>query len=103
MKTKELIKLDNSLNTLSEISNILIRKRGFYIYFNEPNKKVKQIKIHTHTCGNCNWGSGKRSLSEAGRNGVWIGPFSEVGQAEKFIYDFFGANNNIKFKHTCIN
>ena len=84
MNKQELILLDEILNESNKIDKVLIGKRGFYIYYNEPNKKVKEIKIHIHYCGFCAWGSGRDIDKEAGRNGVWIGPFETSEQASNF-------------------
>lgn len=84
MNKKELILLDKKLDEFNKIDKVLISKRGFYIYYNEPNKKVKEIKIHIHHCGFCAWGSGRNTPKEAGRNGVWIGPFETSQQATDF-------------------
>ena len=100
MTTKQLTKLDNELDITNPKDKILIDKRGYFIYYNEPNKKIKEIKIHIHNCGFCAWGSGRDIKKEAGRNGVWIGPFKTPEQAEKF------ANNIIKpdkqSRHSCV-
>lgn len=53
MSKKELTALDVSLCTSDTKDKILIRKRGFYAYYNEPNKNSKEIKIHTQNCGFC--------------------------------------------------
>ncbi len=85
MKKKELELLDKSLNSLRVSTEILMKKRGFYIYYNEPTKATKDFKIHSHSCGYCAWGSGNGSnFKEKGKNGVWIGPFKNVNQALKF-------------------
>ena len=87
MNYNQLSKLDGSLDILDKKDKILIDKRGYYIYYNEPNKLKKEIKIHIHTCGFCAWGSGRKTDKEAGRNGVWIGPFNTPEQAKKFAID----------------
>jgi hypothetical protein len=100
MTTRDLTILDTSLSTADTKDKILIRKRGFYIYYNEPNKSSKVIKIHTHNCGFCAWGSGRDVEVEAGRNGVWIGPFNTIIQAENFITTIL---NSTQFsRHSCI-
>lgn len=100
MTTRDLTILDNSLSISDTKDKILIKKRGFFIYYNEPNKNSKEIKIHTHNCGFCAWGSGRDMELEAGRNGVWIGPFSTIIQAENFITTIL---NSTQFSsHTCI-
>jgi hypothetical protein len=88
MTREQLIRIDNDLDVTIEKDSILISKRGFYIYYNEPNKNRKEIIIHSHICGNCAWGSGKITNKEVGLNGVWIGPFQTSEQAR-----FFGESN----------
>lgn len=100
MTTRDLTILDTSLSTSDTKDKILIRKRGFYIYYNEPNKSSKEIKIHTHNCGFCAWGSGRDAQVEAGRNGVWIGPFNTIIQAENFITTIL--NSTQFYRHSCI-
>ncbi len=85
MSREELWKLDCSLDSNDEVHKILIAKRGYYIYYNEPNKNTRLINIHSHICGRCNWGSGQIKAAESGRNGVWIGPFSCLTFVENFI------------------
>lgn len=100
MTKTDLTLLDTSLNIADKKDKILIRKRGFFIYYNEPNKNSKEIKIHSHNCGFCAWGSGRDMELEAGRNGAWIGPFKTVNQAENFITTIL---NSLPFSHhTCI-
>lgn len=100
MTKTDLTLLDASLNISDKKDKILIRKRGFFIYYNEPNKKSKVIKIHHHNCGFCAWGSGRDIKLEAGLNGVWIGPFNTIIQAENFITTIL---NSSQFSHhTCI-
>lgn len=89
MKIKELKQLDTTLDNFNDIGQILKDKRGYYIYYNKPNKKEKPIKIHKHYCGECSWGSGKIKNKTTGKNGVWIGPFSNAGQVDIFIKDNF--------------
>lgn len=88
--TREILrKLDRSLNSKDEAHKILIGKRGYYIYFNEPNKKDRIIKIHKHFCGECCWGKGKIKHSSSGRNGIWIGPFSNINFIKNFTNIYF--------------
>jgi hypothetical protein len=85
MKANELQKINNSLSIEDKKDKILIEKRGYFLYYNDPNKKVKDIKVHRYDCGFCAWGSGNgRESKIVGRNGVWIGPFDTVEQAEYF-------------------
>jgi hypothetical protein len=98
--TKQLQKIDAELEIPVKKDEILIRKRGYFLYYNEPNKKRKEVKIHIHTCGFCAWGSGNgRNPIQAGRNGVWIGPFSKKIQAETFSKNILGLDNVTS--HTC--
>lgn len=96
MTKRDLTILDNSLKISDTKDKILINKRGFFVYYNEPTKKSKDIKIHTHNCGFCAWGSGRDTKLEAGRNGVWIGPFNTINQAENFITTIL---NSTQFSH----
>ena len=100
MTKKELTKLDKSLDKTNEKDNILIKKRGYFVYYNEPNKKTKEIKIHKYNCGFCAWGSGRDTKKEAGRNGVWVGPFKTVIQAENFINNIINLDK--QSSHTCV-
>jgi hypothetical protein len=100
MSKKELTALDISLCASDIKDKILVRKRGFFIYYNDPNKNSKDIKIHTHNCGFCAWGSGRDTKLEAGRNGVWIGPFNTINQAENFIITILKSSQYSH--HTCI-
>lgn len=88
MKTKKIQALDDILDSLGEVGEILIMKRGYFIYYNEPTSTTRQIVIHSHICGNCLFGAGKQKSAEAGKNGVWIGPFSTSKQVEKHIEKF---------------
>ena len=101
MKKKELELLDSFIDVLTTAIEILKKNRGFYIYYNEPTKNIKNIKVHSHLCGFCAWGSGRGvKLKESGRNGVWIGPFKNPKQAK-----LFGKNtlmqDNIS-EHKCV-
>jgi hypothetical protein len=100
MTAKQLEKIDTRLDVKINIDKILINKRGYFIYYNEPNKLKKEIKIHIYTCGFCTWGSSRDIDKEVGRNGVWIGPFKTPEQAEKFALD--NINHNKISVHTCI-
>ena len=99
MTNNKLIELNNSLDPESKKDKILIDKRGYYLYYNDPNKKLKDIKVHIHTCGFCAWGSGRDIGKESGRNGAWIGPFSTPEQAEMFAVNIL--NIEIVSCHTC--
>jgi hypothetical protein len=85
MKKTELEKIDNLIGKLPLIQNILRELRGIYIYYNEPTKDSREIVFHKHTCGHCAFGSGKQKNKTPGKNGVWIGPFSKVSQANSFL------------------
>jgi hypothetical protein len=101
MTQSEINDLDKVLKNIGNLCSILVRKRGFYLYYNEPTKLNKEINIHTHTCGFCAWGSGRgRKGTEPGRNGVWIGPFNTVKQAEKFAKEILKPSSLTN--HSCI-
>jgi hypothetical protein len=100
MNVKELTMLDNSLKISDKKDDLLIKKRGYYIYYNEPNKKTKEIKIHKHICGFCAWGTGRDISKEPGRNGVWIGPFETLLQSEIFINKIIKPDK--QSHHTCV-
>jgi hypothetical protein len=86
MTREELKKIDRSLDVSDLKDKILIDKKGYFLYYNEPNKNEKDIKIHKHDSGFCAWGSGNgRENKIAGKNGVWIGPFESSEQAENFV------------------
>lgn len=57
---------------------------NYYIYHNWQADGDK-CTIHKADCKNCNSGLGKQKNTEPGRNGVWIGPFSELIQAENYL------------------
>lgn len=99
MDVKQLQEIDAELNVNSKKDNILINKRGLYLYYNEPNKRIKDIKIHCHDCGYCAFGSGREIRKEPGKNGVWIGPFSSTEQAESFARNIL--NIDVVSPHTC--
>ncbi len=94
-------RIDLMLDPQVEIDQILIKKRGFFLYYNEPNKKAKDVKVHLHSCGFCAFGSGRKTTQEPGRNGVWIGPFSNKEQAENFAK--LTLNTNEVSCHQCCN
>lgn len=89
MSKIQLYQIDLTLDSNNEKDNILIRLRGYYFYYNEPNEKTHTILIHSHNCGFCCYGVGTSSLSEPGRNGAWVGPFSTPEQAEAFAARHF--------------
>jgi hypothetical protein len=102
MTRDELKKIDKELNLNIEKDKILIKKRGYYLYYNEPNKNEKDIMVHKHDCGFCSWGSGNgRESKKAGRNGVWIGPFETPNQAEYFVDLVIRVDK--RSRHTCCN
>lgn len=52
MYSKELKAIDVKLDPIMECSGlILINKREYFLYNNEPNKKVKDLKVHIYNCG----------------------------------------------------
>ena len=88
----ELKKLEKQIvsGELTKKTNEILKKlRGLYLYYNEPNKNDKSLKIHTHFCGECCWGAGKQPKSTPGKNGTWIGPFNEINQAKGFAQNHF--------------
>lgn len=89
MNRRKLIILDKSLNVFQPAQEILSKKRGLFIYYNKPNRKTKLVKIHKHFCGQCAWASGKMGKKNVGKNGVWVGPFSEMKFVEQFLKDNF--------------
>lgn len=92
MNAKQLQKIDSELDENLEKDRILKNKRGYFLYYNEPNKGIKDIKIHHHDCGFCAWGSGRETVKESGRNGVWIGSFELFQHAENFAKDVIGID-----------
>lgn len=89
--------------SLKYVQEIFELKKGYYFYFNYPNSKTKALKIHKYNCGNCNYGTGKIK-GMPGKNGVWIGPFSKIEQAEIFINNFMtDYSSKIDFNCNCIN
>ena len=100
MKKEKLIAINSILDQMGPFGELLSQRRGLYIYYNEPTAKTRQIVIHKHTCGNCAFGSGKQTSAEAGRNGVWIGPFSTTIQVNSHIKKFNLTDVEVK-KCTC--
>ena len=86
-KKEKLKKLEKSLDTIALGIEILRKGIGYYVYYNKPTKTTKLFKIHNSSCGQCAWGTGKIPGANAGRNGVWIGPFSSTVQASTFVND----------------
>ena len=76
MYSSDLKAFDERLDPKMGSDLILIKKRGYFLYYNEPNKKVKDVKVHLHSCGFCAFGSGRVGTQVPGKNGVWIDPFS---------------------------
>jgi len=61
----------------------------YYLYFNWQ-ANGPHIRIHYANCGFCNNGNGRNIQNvEAGRNGVWIGPFTSF----EFVSDFIELIN----------
>ncbi len=101
MDSDELKTIDLMLDPQVSTDLILIKKRGYFLYYNEPNKKVKDVKVHLHSCGFCAFGSGRGGTQVPGKNGVWIGPFSNKEQAEGFAK--LVLNINGVSCHSCCN
>ncbi len=89
MPRQILEEINNQLNNNDSKDGILIRLRGFYFYYNEPNEATHNILIHRETCGFCQFGAGTQRNAEPGRNGAWVGPFSTPEQAEQFALRHF--------------
>ncbi len=94
MSRKELILFDEKLNKQNEIDCLLISKRGYYVYYNKPNRDIKPLKIHHHTCGECRYGIGKIPEAAPGRNGVWIGPAHSIESLQIIIQDMLGETTS---------
>jgi hypothetical protein len=56
----------------------------YYIYTNWQAKDKETNIIHKWSCGHCRMGLGKHNNADKGENGVWIGAFKEIVQAENF-------------------
>lgn len=95
MSRKELKTFDNGLNNQIDVDRMLINKRGYYVYYNKPNRDSKPLKIHLHTCGECCYGIGKQTNAEQGRNGVWIGPTHSIEALQMIIQDMLGDETTI--------
>jgi hypothetical protein len=95
MSRKELYKLDKKLNDQLDIDRIVLQKRGFYVYYNKPNRERKPLKIHHHTCGECCFGIGKINKAKPGKNGVWIGPAYSIKALQIIIQDILGADSSL--------
>jgi len=94
MSRKELKLFDKKLNDQNEIDGMLISKRGYYVYYNKPNRDSKPLRIHHHTCGDCCYGIGKIPKAEPGRNGVWIGPTHSIESLQIIIQDMLGETTS---------
>lgn len=91
MSRKELESFDTDLNNnQSETGQLLSKKRGYYFYYNIPNRETKPLKIHKHTCGECCFGIGKQPNALPGRNGTWIGPCHSIDAMITIIQDIIG-------------
>lgn len=42
--------------------------------------------VHHAECGRCNNGAGMHRKAQAGRAGVWIGPFSSLEYVVKYVH-----------------
>jgi hypothetical protein len=101
MYSRDLKAIDVRLDPKVGSDLILINKWGYFLYYNEPNKKVKDVKVHIYNCGFCAFGSGRDATQEPGRNGVWIGPFSSKEQADNFAT--LVLNISTVSSHSCCN
>jgi hypothetical protein len=97
-----LVELNNLLIAENPSDAVLIRLRGFYFYYNEPNEATHNILIHRETCGFCQFGAGTQRNAEPGRNGAWVGPFSTPEQAEQFALRHFPYRGGNVVKCGCV-
>lgn len=102
MARQQLEEINNQLNNNDPKDRIIIRLRGFYFYYNEPNEATHEILIHIETCGFCQFGAGTNRNSEAGRNGAWVGPFSTPEQAEQFALRHFPHRGGDVGRCSCV-
>jgi hypothetical protein len=101
MTKEELFQIDKDLDPKSKKDSMLIQKRGYYVYYNKPNKQDRHLMIHHHTCGNCCFGTGKYSEAEAGLNGIWIGPSETITSLQNHVADIF--KEEAQLCSSCIN
>lgn len=90
MTREELIKIDSNLELTKIADQFLAKKRGYYVYYNVPNKLTHALLIHHHTCGHCKYGIGRLTNAKAGENGAWIGPSHSIEGMRAIILDIFG-------------
>lgn len=95
MTKDEIFEIDKVLDSKSKKDSLLIEKRGYYVYYNKPNKHDRHLMIHHHTCGNCCFGIGKFSEAEAGLNGIWIGPSETIESLKSHMNDIFGLESEL--------
>ena len=70
----------------------------YYIYTNwQAGDKTENI-IHKWSCGHCRMGHGKHKNADKGQNGVWIGSFNEIIQAEDFAKQKLSDKEIVKCK-----
>lgn len=74
------------------ITLFLESREGFYYYYNWTASQKN--KIHWCECGHCNYGSGKRREQLPGLHGVWVGPFINLEDADRFVGQVLGAQVN---------
>ena len=67
------------------ITIFLESRKGFYYYFNWTFEKYNSI--HWCECGRCNYGAGMHREQTPGLNGVWIGPFVKLEDADRFVVE----------------
>jgi hypothetical protein len=86
-------------------AQIIKKLEGYYCYLNVPNKNERIILIHIHSCGFCNYGTGRNMEgNEPGRNGAWLGPFSKNEQVNELLNQFIPENSGIKIENcNCVN
>lgn len=95
MTREDLIRFDSQLDLTKPSDEILSKKRGYYVYYNIPNKLTHTLMIHHHTCGHCKYGTGKIKNALKGRNGAWIGPCHSKEAMVIIIQDMFETTPEI--------
>lgn len=69
----------------NSITLFIESRSGYYYYYNWTAKK--ENAIHWCECGRCNYGAGMRREQTPGLNGVWIGPFENLEDANRFVVE----------------
>lgn len=69
-------------NTKDQIT-LDVQEELYYIYYNW--RAHQDNKIHIGTCNICKYGFGMRNNQIRGRNGVWIGPFTNMELVNNYL------------------